>query len=284
MDGKLIEADAGLNEEDRALDGAAGGVQAVETGIRLLAALIELGPASKLKTLAEQSGMSPPKAHRYLTSYCRSGLVERHGKSGGYRFGPLALQLGLAALRHLDVVGVATPALAELRDETGFTAALSVWGSFGPTFVRLEESNAMVVVTTRVGTIVPVLSSSTGKIFGAFLPRANTAALIAAELKGEARTAMNTAAASSRLPARTARDVELMFEQVRQQGLAFNESGELTRGINAIAAPLFNHEGQLVAAMTLWGEAGILDTGIDGAVARALKEKTRQLSRQMGAA
>lgn len=279
MDDKLIEGDSGLNEEDRAIENASGGVQAVETGVRLLAALIELGPSSKLKSLAEQSGMPPPKAHRYLTSYCRSGLVERHGKTGGYRLGPLALQLGLAALRHLDVVSVATPALVDLRDETGFTAALSVWGSFGPTFVRLEESNALVVVTTRTGTVLPVLTSSTGKIFGAFLPRQTTAEIIAAELKGVIK---NAEQAPSRTSSRTMDEVELMFDQVRGQGIAFNESGELTRGINAMAAPILNYEGHLVAAITLWGEVGVLDTDIEGPIAKALRDKVSEVSRQMG--
>ena len=62
-----------------------GGVQAVETGMRLIESLIELGPIPMLKTIAEHAGMPPPKAHRYLTSYCRSGLVERNPSTGGYQ-------------------------------------------------------------------------------------------------------------------------------------------------------------------------------------------------------
>jgi DNA-binding IclR family transcriptional regulator len=253
-----------------------GGVQAVETGIRLLLALIALGPTSKLKILAEQSGMSAPKAHRYLTSYCRSGLVERDNNGGGYRLGPLALQMGLAVLRHLDVVKVTSPILTELRDETGFTTALAVWGSFGPTFVRLEESNELVVTTTRPGTVLPILSSSTGKIFGAFLPRKITASLLAAEMKR--RGGLNGTY-------ELLKDRELiktMFERIKREGIAYNDSQEYHRGINAVAAPIFDHSGNLAAAITIWGEVGVLDTRHNGPIAKLLKEKTKDASRKMG--
>lgn len=266
-----------IGKAEELLDKAGtGGVQAVETGIRLLLALIALAPNSKLKTLAEQSGMLPPKAHRYLTSYCRSGLVERDSNGGGYRLGPLALQIGLAVLRHMDVVKVSSSILTELRDETGFTAALAVWGSFGPTFVRLEESNQLVVTTTRPGTVLPILSSSTGKIFGAFLPRQITASVLAAEM--ERRGGLN--GTSGQLKDREL--IKTMFERIQREGIAYNDSQEYHRGINALAAPIFDHLGNLAAAITIWGEVGVLDTRHNGPIAKLLKEKTKDASRKMG--
>ncbi|MEO8298665.1 MAG: helix-turn-helix domain-containing protein [Burkholderiales bacterium] len=79
-------------------------MQALDTGLRRLSTLIELGPKPLLKTVAEHAGMAPPKAHRYLASFCRSGLVARDPATDGYRLGPLAASLGLAALRQVDVV------------------------------------------------------------------------------------------------------------------------------------------------------------------------------------
>jgi hypothetical protein len=65
-------------------DEDAGGVQAVDTAVRVLSALIDTGAPLMLKTVAERAEMQPPKAHRYLVSFCRSGLAERDAASGGY--------------------------------------------------------------------------------------------------------------------------------------------------------------------------------------------------------
>ena len=140
-------------------------MQSVDTALRVLSALVEMGPPLMLKTVAERAEMSPPKAHRYLVSFCRGGLAERDPASGGYRLGPLAVRLGLAALRHLHVVNVGAQALGELRDEVGYTAGLAIWGAAGPTFVRFEETNDALIVSGRPGSVMPLLSSSTGRVF-----------------------------------------------------------------------------------------------------------------------
>jgi hypothetical protein len=64
--------------------------------------------------------------------------------------------------------------LGELRDELGFTVGLAVWGAAGPTFVRFEETNDALIISGRPGSVMPVLTSSTGRVFGAYLPRSIT--------------------------------------------------------------------------------------------------------------
>jgi DNA-binding IclR family transcriptional regulator len=203
--------DEAMREENGNGDDDAGGVQAVDTAVRVLSALIDMGAPLMLKTVAERADMQPPKAHRYLVSFCRSGLAERDAATGGYRLGPLAVRLGLAALRHLNVVQVASPTLATLRDELGFTAGLAVWGGAGPTFVRFEETNDALIISGRPGSVMPLLTSSTGRVFGAYLPRSVTEAYIRKELAG---TPHPGATPSTRKIEPD--EVETLFEGVRQ--------------------------------------------------------------------
>ena len=282
MDAGKPEALAEPAFEESSRDESAG-VQAVETGIRILSAMIELGPSPMLKTIAEHAGMPPPKAHRYLASYCRTGLVDRNPMTGGYRLGPLAVRLGLAALRHLDVVTVAAPAMAELRDELGFTVGIAIWGTYGPTFVRLEETNDVVVISTRPGSVVPILSSATGRVFGAFMPRSLTANLIDAELAGKAPTSASIAAAGRRRASMTNKEVERMFDAVRARRMA-NVMGDVNRGIHALCAPIFDHTGSIAAAMAVMGAAGLFDASFDGPNAAALKAKADEVSKRLGSA
>lgn len=255
-----------------------GGVQAVDTAIRVLSALVEMGPPLMLKTVAERAAMPPPKAHRYLASFCRGGLAERDPVSGGYRLGPLAVRLGLAALRHLHVVNVAAQTLAELRDEVEYTVGLAVWGAAGPTFVRFEETNDALIISGRPGSVMPLLTSSTGRVFGAYLPRAITEPLLRTELAGT----LHRGAAPTRFPPPSRAEMEKMFAQVREQGMA-QVRGDVNPGLHGLSAPVFDHSGAIVGVITVMGSAGLIDVSFEGAVAHALRVRAQEVSQRMGA-
>lgn len=265
-------AGPGASDED------AGGVQAVDTAVRVLSALIDTGAPLMLKTVAERAEMQPPKAHRYLVSFCRNGLAERDAASGGYRLGPLAVRLGLAALRRLNVVQVASPTLGELRDELGFTVGLAVWGAAGPTFVRFEETNDALIISGRPGSVMPMLTSSTGRIFGAYLPASVTAPLIDRELSGVPHPGATPNPAAGRM---TRADVDALFESVRKRKLA-RIQGDLNPGLHGVSAPIFDHAGAVAGVITVMGSAGLIDTRLDGHVATVLSARAEDVSRRMG--
>jgi DNA-binding IclR family transcriptional regulator len=268
--------DEAMREENGNGDDDAGGVQAVDTAVRVLSALIDMGAPLMLKTVAERADMQPPKAHRYLVSFCRSGLAERDAATGGYRLGPLAVRLGLAALRHLNVVQVASPTLATLRDELGFTAGLAVWGGAGPTFVRFEETNDALIISGRPGSVMPLLTSSTGRVFGAYLPRSVTEAYIRKELAG---TPHPGATPSTRKIEPD--EVETLFEGVRQHKLA-QVRGDVNPGLHGLSAPILDHAGAIVGVLTVMGSAGLINTDLDGPIAGTLSARAEEVSRRMG--
>lgn len=270
--GEKKTAREGIDEEN------GGGVQSVDTALRVLSALVEMGPPLMLKTVAERAEMPPPKAHRYLVSFCRGGLAERDPSSGGYRLGPLAVRLGLAALRHMHVVNVGAQALAELRDELGYTAGLAIWGGAGPTFVRFEETNDALIVSGRPGSVMPLLSSSTGRVFGAYMPRSITDPFLRKELAGK----RHPGATPSSVPRMTRDEMEALFERVREHGLA-QVRGDLNPALHGLSAPVFDHTGAIAGVISVMGPAGVIDVELDGPIAAALRAKVRQVSQRMGA-
>src|SRR5579859_529840 len=107
------------------------GIQSIEVGFRLLDVLTHEPRAMMLRDLAQRAGMSPAKAHRYLVSFLRLGVVAQDPLSGRYELGGFALQLGLARLARVDAVKLARIALAELRDRLDLTVGIAVWGNQG---------------------------------------------------------------------------------------------------------------------------------------------------------
>ncbi|MGH7004830.1 MAG: IclR family transcriptional regulator, partial [Alphaproteobacteria bacterium] len=199
------------------------GVRSVEIGLRLMRHLADRPGPLALKDLAKAAGMPAAKAHRYLVSLIRAGMAEQDRESGRYRLGPLALDLGLAALRELDVIKFGAEVLADLRAAIDETVLLAVWGNKGPVVARWEESSHPVATNVRAGWVMPLANSATGRCFAAYLPETVTAALLEAELalKPDER---------AHYPARLA--------EIRAHGLSRVE-GDLLRGVASVAAPVF---------------------------------------------
>jgi len=264
------------------------GIGSVEVGGQLLLALVHQARPMPLKDLARDAGMAPAKAHPYLVSFGRIGLVEQQADTGHYFLGPLALQLGLISLQQADPVQVASNAIIGLAQRIGHTVALAVWGTRGATIVRLEESPAAVHVNMRHGTVFSLTHTASGRLFGAYLD----AALVKRQLDDERgrATAASTRKAHpprqpgmpppARLPAW--RTFALQLAQVRAQGLS-RSVGEVVPGINAMAAPVFDHLGAITLSITAIGPAAVFDTAWDGAIARELRACANQVSLRLGA-
>ena len=251
------------------------GIQSIETGLHLLGAIARLtmtGPAPMLKTIAAEAGMHPAKAHRYIVSFLRGGAVERDPSNGRYRLGPMARQLGIAALQGLDVVRLGNARLPAVRDELQQTVALSIWAFHGPTMVAVEEMRRPVMVSTRVGEVMPLLNSATGRVYGAWAPAAVTGDMLRRELAAARK--VNSAIA-------TAAAAEALFGQVREDGVG-TVMGGLNPVISAVSAPIFDYRGTLVAALSSLGPSDEFDARPNSPLARALRRAADGISRELG--
>ena len=130
------------------------GIQSIDVGGRLLHALSRSSGAMMLKEMAEASDMPAAKAHAYLVSFCKLGMIEQDAITGRYDLGPLALQLGLVSLNRLDAVKIATAEMGGLSRRTGQSTAIAVWGNYGPTIVRFNQSVRPIHVNMRTGTVI----------------------------------------------------------------------------------------------------------------------------------
>ena len=250
------------------------GIQSIEIGAQLLRALAANGRSMKLIDLAKKSGMPAAKAHRYLVSFIRMGLVEQDANTGRYDLGEFSLELGLASLSRIDAVRLADPILEDLCEELGETVALSVWGNNGATCVRLIEAGGPVTVTLRTGIVMPLTTSATGLAYAAFFQSPYLKKWIAGELHATAEAENTTTIA-------VMRELEALLKEIRNHGIA-RASGSLTPGINGFCAPVFDHTGRMVAAITSLGTTGHFDMGWNSQLARSIKDAAAKLSRRLG--
>ena len=262
------------------------GIQSIEVGGQLLRALVHNGRPMALKDLAREAEMSPAKAHPYMVSFGRLGLIEQDRVSGHYLLGPLALQLGLISLQQANPVHVATPLIAELAQQIGQTVAIAVWGDRGATIVRIAESPAPLHVNMRHGTVFSLTNTASGRLFGAYLDPAVVKQLLEDERRRERKGAATAHAPRRGMPpARPLpswQDFESQLREVRSHGVSRSE-GEILPGVSAMSAPVFDHTGAISLALTAIGPSAIFDTDWDGEIALALKACADQASQRLGA-
>jgi DNA-binding IclR family transcriptional regulator len=256
------------------------GIQSVEVGGRLLLALTHQGRPLALKDLARDAGMTPAKAHPYLVSFGKLGLIAQDEASGRYGLGPLALQLGLISLQQFDPVRLATPLLPPLAQALGHTVALAVWGNRGPTIVRIEEAPSAVHVNMRHGTVVSLRGTASGMLFAAYLPREQVLEALADQQAAELRLRGQPVPAKPRASIDAA--LEEALADIRRHGVSRIVGGAVP-GVSAMAAPVFDEAGTMVMSFTAIGPTAIFDSAPGGAVAQGLKRAAAEVSGRLGA-
>ena len=267
-----------------ALPSARAGIQSVEVGFELLHALSMAPGALMLRDLAAAAGMSAAKAHRYLVSFQRMGLVMQDPVSTRYDLGPAALRLGLASLSRISAVKLARERMPALLAETGHVLAIAVWGNQGPTMVHWEEAMQTVPVTLRLGDVMPLLTSATGRCFAAFmgsegLDAQRVGPMIKDELAG-LKKLPNTGAPLIDTP-QTMAQVQTVLDEARQHGLA-RVVHSLLPGVGGFCAPVFDAQGRLALGIVVLGSVVTLDTAWTGATAQAVLRCARQLRHDLG--
>ena len=273
-----MPAERTSSRKDTGADKARAGIQSVEVGFALLDVLARASGPLMLRDLAAQADMSAAKAHRYLVSFQRLGLVVQDAASTRYELGPATLRLGLATLSQQDAVKMARARLPALMEQTGQTLALAVWGNHGPTLVHWQESPLAVPVNLRLGDVMPMLSSATGRCFAAFL--GHGVGSDQARVLIEHEMAQAKAVGRQDVPT-SAKALETMVRETRQQGLG-RVRNVLLPGIAGFCAPVFDADGHLALGVVALGSSATFDTDWQSPLALALRQMAQQLSADLG--
>jgi len=204
----------------------------------------------------------------------RMGLVEQNSYTGRYDLGGFAVELGLASLARLDPVRLSAPILQNLSEEIDQTVALAMWGNHGAPCVRWVETGGRVTVTLRTGVVLLLTTSATGLAFSAFYHSNDLHRQLDSELLTIAKT-MRTPISS------LTKQLETQLNEIREHGIS-RASGSLIPGVNGFSAPVFDHSGNMVAAITSLGTIGHFDMAWDSQLAVSIKAAAATLSIRLG--
>lgn len=209
--------------------------------------------------------------HRLLANLAREEFVEQEGATGAYRLSFGVLRMGLKVLRRLDFRRVAEPLLRELNQETQETVQLAILRGHRVVPIEKIGSPQPVGLDAPLGGLLPLHSTGVGKAILAYQGDAFLRRLRASS--GLERYTPNTITALPPLRKELAR--------VRNEGYAVDNE-ETVEGLRCVAAPVFDHTGKVIASFSVAGPATRLTPSRLAAIARRVRETSRQISYRLG--
>ncbi|MFP5022353.1 IclR family transcriptional regulator [Pseudonocardia phyllosphaerae] len=241
------------------------GVQSVDRAITVLELIAGRGEAG-VSELATALDVHKSTAFRLLGALETHGLVEQVGDRGKYRLGFGLIPLAGRVAERLEVTTQGRPVLDELASELGETVNLAIPDRGWAVNVDQARGPSMVTTYNWLGRITPMHNTSSGKV------------LLAAAL------ALDPAALDEPVPGGekvNRKELAALLTEVTECGYAWSLE-ELETGLNAVAAPVRDHSGTVIAALSVSGPSYRLPPERIDEITPDVVAAGREVSRRMG--
>jgi IclR family pca regulon transcriptional regulator len=212
-------------------------------GIAVLRAFTREHPAPTLSDIARSAAIPAATARRCLLTLEELGYVTRHGRS--FLLRPKVLELGGAYLDSMDIEHLTQTHLEELARKTGDSAAMSVLDGADIVYVARASIRTLLRLEAHVGSRFPAHATSMGRVL----------------LAGLSPDRLQHYFDTARLEALTDRTVcdpvqlRALIDECRRSGYAA-VADELAYGVVALAVPVLDHSGRVVAALNSSSHSG----------------------------
>jgi DNA-binding IclR family transcriptional regulator len=216
-------------------------LSSVANSLRLIKAFSEDEYEIGISDLAKRLGLAKSTVHRLASTLLEQGMLEQNPADGKYHLGLALFELGTMVRRKMDFTVEARPFLRTLMEKTGETVHLAILDHDSILYVITHESKQALRMGSKVGTRAPVHSTAVGKVLLASQPEEEIERIVARGLPQSTPGTIVEAKALRR---------ELAL--VKAQGHAVDDE-ESEIGLRAIAAPIRNYSGDVVAAISIAG-------------------------------
>ncbi|KJS17543.1 MAG: hypothetical protein VR69_04165 [Peptococcaceae bacterium BRH_c4b] len=244
-------------------------VHSVERALIILEALARQPQGFGCTELGQILKLHKSTVHRIVSTLQAYGFAEKDPHTERYKLGNKIIYLGLKTLNNLDFRKVATPFMQELVEISRETVQLAVLDRGEVLFVERDHSPE--VVTVNLDWRGEIHCTAEGKVLLATLPEQGIK-----ELLGNQEMKKYTA--------NTITNIDQMIahlNKINKQGFAVNAE-EMAEGVRSIAAPVYNHSGSVIAALSITGPSSRLSLERIYRLVNVLKEACMSISAQLG--
>ena len=245
--------------------------QVLDRVMQILDCFTNETPELSFSELAERLDLNRSTLYRLIEATRSHGLTEIDPETGKYHLGLRLFELGTLAVGRLELQRSAIPVLEKLVDQTGETAHLCVLDGSDVVYVAKVESRHTLRIPSSVGRRNPAYCTGVGKAILAFLPEEELAAFLKnTRLRPlTKKTIVSTA------------ELEKQLKTTRMRGYSVDDQ-EIDEGIRCVGAPVRDHNGQVVAAVSIAGPSIRITKSKLPSLAARVQEAGARISEQLG--
>ena len=224
-----------------------------------------------MSELAHQLHLDRSTTYRILVSLEKCGFVEKDERTGEYSLGMTAFEIGNAFIRQMDFVKISKPIMSDLALKAQETVHLAVLSNAEIVYVDKADSPRTLGVMSKIGQRAPVYCTALGKV------------LLAHQSKGE----MNRIILEIQLKPYTKntiiskRGLAEELKEIREKGYALDRK-EYEEGVECIAAPIRDHLGGVIAAISISGPQRKIGAPNESHFVNQVVERAALISSKMG--
>ena len=260
-----------MKRRSKVVTGARYTVDAAAKALELLSVFSFREPRLSLADLAKRTGIPRATAFRLLSTLEQSGFLAK--EHGAYQLGIKCFVLGNIVAGGLDLRETAHPHLVALRDATRETTQIAILDHWQVVYLeRMLSPLPVGFMRARAGAILPAYCTGLGKTLLAFRPEHDVVAWAATQK-------------FAALTPRTITSAKRLLKElgvIRERGYGLDEE-ERERGVCCIAAPVLNHTGTVVAAISVAGPSQRMPKELAGStVASAVLRAAAAISIDLG--
>ncbi len=245
-------------------------VRAVERALQILDCFDDSHPERGLTEISQLVGLHKATTHRIVTTLVNFGYLDRIADGQKYRLGLRLARLGFNVLSRMDLRREAELYLHELTQTLDETCDLSVYYQSQVFYIDVVRASHALTITASVGQHLPPHCTASGKVFLAHLTACELDEVLKLPLKPYTAHTITSPAI-----------LRKQLVEIHERGYAVDRE-EMEQGVGAVSAPVFDHKGAVVAAISIPTMASRLTDNRIAEIAAELKETAQQISLHIG--
>jgi DNA-binding IclR family transcriptional regulator len=245
--------------------------QSLAHGLNILLLYEASTPLFTVSEISKRLGYSQSKTYRLVRTLTQYDLLREENGTARYSLGMNTLRLGLLAKGHLNLSSLAKPFMRELSLRTKETVLLTaVNGTRGIVLERVESEEPIRYTLFQPGATIPLHAGASSKVLMAYLPEEEWGRII--KKGGVKRYTPDTITNVDKL--------KVHLREIRRRGYAFSDQ-EVDREVRAVAAPILDPNGELIAGLSIAGPVYRISKQRAGELGKLVIEYAKKISSQL---
>lgn len=245
-------------------------IQSVDRALSILEGFSIKEKELGVTEISRRTGLNKSTCFGLIQTLQNRGYLEQNPENGKYKLGLKVFELGQVFEAGLELRAIAKPYLQELVNQTKETVHLVLKNKHEAVYVEKVEGPSAISIISQVGNRVNFHCTGVGKAILAFLPEEEVQDVMKKEFISFTKNTITDRKVLQR-----------QLKDIKQSGYSIDDE-EIEIGLRCIAAPIFNHRKEVIAALSISGPTMRVTEERIPELAELAKETAAKISARLG--